>query len=53
MRSKVFTGKDEHHIESQIWNWMLSHPDTVIKERHPIVGSSVANAVTRKIDYDE
>ena len=52
MRSKIFTGKDEYHLESQIWNWMLSHPDIVITERHPIVGP-VRDAVTRKIDYEE
>jgi hypothetical protein len=52
MRSKVFTGKDESHLDSQIWNWMLSHPDIVITERHPIVGV-VQGAVTRKIDYEE
>jgi hypothetical protein len=52
MRSKVFTGKDKSHLESQIWNWMLSHPDIVITERHPIVGP-VRDVVTRQIDYEE
>lgn len=36
MKTKVFRGKDEQHLETQIWNWMLSYPNIIIKERHPV-----------------
>jgi hypothetical protein len=68
MKTRVFRGKDEQHLETQIWNWMLSYPDIVIKERHAIERlelnfvptrtnfapkGPVQDALTRKIDYED
>jgi hypothetical protein len=36
MKTKVFTGKDEHDLEVQIWGWRSSNPGFSIKKRFPV-----------------
>jgi hypothetical protein len=63
MKTKMFIGKDEHDLETQIWAWTSFNPGIAIKKWRPIekldlagdTHPSLANpdAVSVKIDYEE
>jgi hypothetical protein len=67
MKTKVFTGKDEHDLEVQIWGWRSSNPGFSLKKRYPVerldlditpVKNNYApltarDMVSAKIEYEE
>ena len=66
MKTKIFTGKDERHLEIQIWDWRSSNPNIVVQKRHPIekldltfapvekyAPLTARDTVSAKVDYEE
>jgi len=68
MKSKMFEGKDEYDLNSQIYVWQLANRKIIIKQKHPIERLAIKasqpadiyakkepapNLVSVRVDYEE